>query len=69
MIYDVMVFECMNGYLNGFYGWGGEDYVVFLWVAEAGVRVERRSGVAFDDLEKDVEMVVKKLFVFDVYDV
>ena len=60
-IYDVTAFERTNGYPNGFYGWGGEDHAAFLRAAEAGVRVERRSGAAFDDLEKDVETVAKKL--------
>ena len=67
-IYDVTAFERTNGYPNGFYGWGGEDHAAFLRAAEAGVRVERRSGAAFDDLEKDVETVAKKLSVLDAHD-
>ena len=67
-IYDVTAFERTNGYPNGFYGWGGEDHAAFLRAEEACVRVERHSGAAFDDLEKDVETVAKKLKLLDAHD-
>ena len=49
-------------------GIGGEDHAAFLRAEEACVRVERHSGAAFDDLEKDVETVAKKLSVLDAHD-
>ena len=67
-IYDMTAFERTNGYPNGFYGWGGEDHAAFLRAEEACVRVERHSGAAFDDLEKDVETVAKKLKLLDAHD-
>jgi hypothetical protein len=67
--YDIEAYKSTNGYPNGFWGWGGEDHAAYDRVSAVdNVEIERVKEVNFEDLERDVETIEKKLARLDCAD-